>query len=121
MPLPLRYYTSSRRDAVQLDFRAADLAGAPARLRRRAAIKHDRALLSVNSKNVDGARAPHRRAIALRGRGSRSAAESAPVGLPEKVREGDAHSVLKRPHRVEMVAARRRPRCRSAPDHAGEA
>jgi hypothetical protein len=38
MPLPLRYYTYSRRDAVQLDFRAADLDGASARSQRRATI-----------------------------------------------------------------------------------
>jgi hypothetical protein len=50
-------YVNPRRDAVQLDFRAADLAGAPARLRRRTTIKRDRALLIVNAKNVEGARA----------------------------------------------------------------
>jgi hypothetical protein len=57
MPLPLRYYTDSRRDAVRLDFRAADMGGAPPRLRKRATIKRDRALLIVNGKNVDAARA----------------------------------------------------------------
>jgi hypothetical protein len=57
MPLPLRYYTYSRRDAVQLDFRAADPAGAPARLRKGTTIKRDRALLVVNGKNVAAARA----------------------------------------------------------------
>jgi hypothetical protein len=49
-------YSNPRRDAVQLDFRATDLAGAPARLRRRATIKRDRALLTVNAKNVEAAR-----------------------------------------------------------------
>lgn len=50
-------YVNPRRDAVQLDFRVADLEGAPARLRKRATIKRDRALLMVNSKNVVAARA----------------------------------------------------------------
>lgn len=50
-------YVNARRDAVQLDFRAADLDGAPARLRRRATVKRDRALLIVNGKNVESARA----------------------------------------------------------------
>jgi hypothetical protein len=42
---------------VQLDFRAADLEGAPTRLRRRATVKRDRALLVVTDKNVEAARA----------------------------------------------------------------
>jgi hypothetical protein len=42
---------------VQLDFRAADLVGAPARQRKRATIKRDRALLVVTDKNLEGARA----------------------------------------------------------------
>jgi hypothetical protein len=50
-------YVNPRRDAVQLDFRAADLDGAPARMRKRATIKRDRALLIVTDKNVDAARA----------------------------------------------------------------
>ncbi len=50
-------YVNSHRDAVQLDFRAADLAGAPGRLRKRPTIKRDRGLLIVNAKNVEGARA----------------------------------------------------------------
>jgi hypothetical protein len=50
-------YVNPRRDAVQLDFRAADLDGAPSRLRKRTSIKDDRALLIVNAKNVKGARA----------------------------------------------------------------
>jgi hypothetical protein len=50
-------YVNPRRDAVQLDFRAADLAGAPARLRKRTTIKRDRALLIVTDNNVEGARA----------------------------------------------------------------
>jgi hypothetical protein len=50
-------YANPRRDAVQLDFRAADLDGAVARLRKRATIKRDRALLIVTDKNIEGARA----------------------------------------------------------------
>jgi hypothetical protein len=50
-------YVNLRRGAVQLDFRAADLDGAPAPVRKRATIKRDRALLIVNDKNVDAARA----------------------------------------------------------------
>jgi hypothetical protein len=50
-------YVNPRRDTVQLDFRAMDLDGAPARLRKRAIIKNDRVLLFVNSKNVNAARA----------------------------------------------------------------
>jgi hypothetical protein len=50
-------YVNPRRDAVQLDFRAADLVGAPARQRKRATIKRDRALLVVTDKNLEGARA----------------------------------------------------------------
>jgi hypothetical protein len=51
----VRYYTSSRRDAVRLDVRAADLDSAPARLRKGATIKRDRALMIVNGKDVEGA------------------------------------------------------------------
>jgi hypothetical protein len=50
-------YANPRRAGVQLDFRAADLEGANGRLRKRAIIKRDRALLIVNAKNVEGARA----------------------------------------------------------------
>jgi hypothetical protein len=50
-------YVNPRRDAVQLDFRAGDLAGSPARLRKRTTIKRDRALMIVNVKNVAAARA----------------------------------------------------------------
>jgi hypothetical protein len=50
-------YANPRRVGVQLDFRAADLAGAPARHRKRATIKRDRALLVVNHKNLAAARA----------------------------------------------------------------
>jgi hypothetical protein len=50
-------YVNQRRDAVQLDFRAADLDGVPARIRKRATIKRDRALLVVTEKNLEGARA----------------------------------------------------------------
>jgi hypothetical protein len=50
-------YANPRREGVQLDFRAADLEGAPARLRKRTAIKRDRARLTVTSRNVEGARA----------------------------------------------------------------
>jgi hypothetical protein len=49
-------YANPRREGVQLDFRAADIDGAPARLRRRATIKRDRVLLIVTDKNVEGAR-----------------------------------------------------------------
>jgi hypothetical protein len=50
-------YANPRKAGVQLDFRAADLEGAPARLRKRATIKRDRALLLVNDKSVAAARA----------------------------------------------------------------
>jgi hypothetical protein len=50
-------YVNPRRDAVQLDFRAAHLKDAPARLRKRTTIKRDRALLLVNGKNREAARA----------------------------------------------------------------
>jgi hypothetical protein len=50
-------YANARKTGVQLDFRAADLEGANARLRKRTTIKRDRALLLVNAKNVEGARA----------------------------------------------------------------
>jgi hypothetical protein len=50
-------YANPRREGVQLDFRAADLDGAPARMRKRATIKHDRALLIVTDKNMESARA----------------------------------------------------------------
>jgi hypothetical protein len=50
-------YVNPRREAVQLDFRAADLEGAPARLRKRAIVKDDRGLLLVNAKNLEAARA----------------------------------------------------------------
>ena len=50
-------YINPRRDGVQLDLRAVDLADASARLRRRTTIKRERALLMVNDKNVDTARA----------------------------------------------------------------
>jgi hypothetical protein len=49
-------YVNPRREGVQLDFRAADLDGAPARLRKRATVKRDRALLFVTEKNLEGAR-----------------------------------------------------------------
>jgi hypothetical protein len=61
MPLPLRSYTYSRRDAVQLDFRAADQDGAPARLQRRATIGGDRTLLFVNAKKNIGGQSSWRR------------------------------------------------------------
>jgi hypothetical protein len=50
-------YVNPRREGVQLDFRAPDLNGAPARLRKRATIKRDRALLLVDAKNIEAARA----------------------------------------------------------------
>jgi len=50
-------YVNPRREAVQLDFRAVDLVGAPARLRKRTTVKRDRAFLLVNDKNVAAARA----------------------------------------------------------------
>jgi len=49
-------YVNPRRDGIQLDFRAADLSGAPARLRTRAIVKGNRALLTVDGKNVAAAR-----------------------------------------------------------------
>lgn len=49
-------YANARRAGVQLDFRAADVAAAPARLRKRATIKSDRALFVVNDKNLAAAR-----------------------------------------------------------------
>lgn len=52
----LAYANVRKDDAVQLDFRATDLTGAPARLRKRATFKRDRALLLVDGKNVAGAR-----------------------------------------------------------------
>jgi hypothetical protein len=46
----LRYYTSSRRDAVQLDFRAADLDGAPAwKETRKPTLKPQRALDEIEA------------------------------------------------------------------------
>jgi hypothetical protein len=50
-------YANPRREGVQLDFRAADLDGAPARMRKRTTIKRDRALLIVTDRNIEGARA----------------------------------------------------------------
>lgn len=50
-------YVNPRRGAVQLDFRAKDVAAAPARLRRAAVVKKDRALVAVTQKNLATARA----------------------------------------------------------------
>lgn len=50
-------YANARKTGVHLDFRAADLEGAPARVRKRVTIKRDRAVLLVNDKNVEAARA----------------------------------------------------------------
>jgi hypothetical protein len=50
-------YANERRAGLQLDFRAADLTKAPARLRKRATIKGDRAILTVDAKSTDAARA----------------------------------------------------------------
>lgn len=50
-------YVNERKAGLQLDFRAADLEGANARLRKRTTIKRDRALVLVTDKNVDAARA----------------------------------------------------------------
>jgi hypothetical protein len=50
-------YANPRKVGVQLDCRAIDLDGVPARLRKRATIKRDRALLLVTEKNLEGARA----------------------------------------------------------------
>jgi hypothetical protein len=49
-------YANPRRAGVQLDFRAADLEGAPARLRKRITVNRDRALLTVDAKNTAAAR-----------------------------------------------------------------
>lgn len=49
-------YANERKAGLQLDFRAADLEGAPARLRKRTIIRRDRALLHVNDRNVAAAR-----------------------------------------------------------------
>jgi hypothetical protein len=51
-------YVNPRRDGVQLDFSAADLAGAPGHACGTApTVKRDRALLIVNGKNMEPARA----------------------------------------------------------------
>jgi hypothetical protein len=50
-------YVNPRREGVQLDFRAADLEGAPAKVRTPATIKGTRALLVVTEKNIEAARA----------------------------------------------------------------
>jgi hypothetical protein len=49
-------YVNERKSGLQLDFRAADLEGAPASARRRATMKRERALLTVTDKNVEAAR-----------------------------------------------------------------
>lgn len=44
-------YVNERKAGVELDFRAAALDGAPARLRKRTTIKGDRALLNLGGQN----------------------------------------------------------------------
>jgi len=50
-------YANDRKGGLQLDFRAADVGDAPARLRKRATVNGDRALVTVTPKNAAGARA----------------------------------------------------------------
>jgi hypothetical protein len=50
-------YANTRKAGVLLDFRATDLDGAPAPLRKRATIKGNRAVLLVDAKTMEAARA----------------------------------------------------------------